>query len=366
MANLDSELFVIVFGIVVWVLEFAWDNQYWFHLATLGVPAGGSILLAVASVLQLRPDDRVTVCHGAFLSTLGVMFYLSLYWLVQDAVTTTPLGRRLVINYSLTRADVTEISHKVVSCTEGLLSCLAGAIVVLYSCSRDPLRASHFVSEAYAWFSISYFFCDLWMQYKVFSEDKIEEALSTRNLMHLADPLTPRQHIRGPPFLYYCRADPLTVIHHLVLGSFVSRMIVYLRGSHGDCLFGFLYLMELSTPFVSLRGIYRRLRMRYSRAYLANVLAMMVTFFICRVVSLPYVCLVYYNVIHMPYFKGVQSLPNDCKLVVTLMLVPQLVWFYKMVRGYMRLSREAEARRGQLAALETKSSLNFHYNNMYM
>ncbi|CAG9138355.1 unnamed protein product [Plutella xylostella] len=56
--------------------------------------------------------SSVTVCHGVFLSTLGVMFYLSLYWLVQDAVTATPLGRRLVVNYSLTRADVTEISHK--------------------------------------------------------------------------------------------------------------------------------------------------------------------------------------------------------------------------------------------------------------
>jgi len=37
-------------------------------------------------------------------------------------------------------------------------------------------------------------------------------------------------------------------------------MLQYLRGGLGDCVFGFVYLMELSTPFVSFRGILSRLK----------------------------------------------------------------------------------------------------------
>jgi hypothetical protein len=40
-------------------------------------------------------------------------------------------------------------------------------------------------------------------------------------------------------------------------------MLQYLRGGLGDCVFGFVYLMELSTPFVSFRGILSRLKVSF-------------------------------------------------------------------------------------------------------
>lgn len=77
----------------------------------------------------------------------------------------------------------------------------------------------------------------------------------------------------------------------------------YLRGELGDCTFGFVYLMELSTPFVSLRGILARLRLKQARLYLANGLLMLATFFVCRVASLPYVCLLYSRVTGLSYVE---------------------------------------------------------------
>lgn len=78
-------------------------------------------------------------------------------------------------------------------------------------------------------------------------------------------------------------------------------MFQYLRGNLGDCTFGFVYLMELSTPFVSARGILSRMRLKSSRLYIVNGILMLLTFFVCRVLSLPYVCLLYSRVIGLSY-----------------------------------------------------------------
>jgi hypothetical protein len=54
---------------------------------------------------------------------------------------------------------------------------------------------------------------------------------------------------------------------HSILTWLIARedvidwfMLQYLRGGLGDCVFGFVYLMELSTPFVSFRGILSKLK----------------------------------------------------------------------------------------------------------
>lgn len=65
-------------------------------------------------------------------------------------------------------------------------------------------------------------------------------------------------------------------------------MLQYLRGNFGDCVYSFVYLMELSTPFVSIRSVLSLLGMKNSTAYVLNGLAMLISFFICRIVMWPY------------------------------------------------------------------------------
>nr|CAD7425735.1 unnamed protein product [Timema monikensis] len=92
---------------------------------------------------------------------------------------------------------------------------------------------------------------------------------------------------------------------HMVMYSEFSAFIplYYLRGSLGDCVFGFVYLMELSTPFVSFRGILSKLKMKSSHLYVVNGLAMLVTFFFCRVVMFPYVCYLYSRLVGLTYWQ---------------------------------------------------------------
>ncbi|KAL0868076.1 hypothetical protein ABMA27_008716 [Loxostege sticticalis] len=182
----------------------------------------------------------------------------------------------------------------------------------MWSCTRDFMRSSHYMSEAYAWFGAAYFFYDIWSMYMVHVQmlnsaelkSKLQKKVSKNGDLSLSsgDSCTSRK--KSPPsFLEYCRYEPVILFHHLFIGGFGFLVIVYFRGEFGDCTFGFVYLMELSTPFVSLRGILSRLRLKATRLYVLNGVLMLLTFLVCRVLSLPYVCLLYSHVRGLPYFE---------------------------------------------------------------
>lgn len=63
-----------------------------------------------------------------------------------------------------------------------MFSCLAGFFVCRWSCPRNFLQASHFLSESYAWFAASYFFYDIWSMYKVYAAEASNKILATLGL----------------------------------------------------------------------------------------------------------------------------------------------------------------------------------------
>lgn len=56
---------------------------------------------------------------------------------------------------------------RLVSAVQAAFSCVTGAVVCAWSCTRDLMKSSHFMSEAYAWFGAAYFFYDIWSMYMV-------------------------------------------------------------------------------------------------------------------------------------------------------------------------------------------------------
>ncbi|GLH00299.1 Uncharacterized protein GBIM_06717 [Gryllus bimaculatus] len=233
----------------------------------------GSLGTATGSVILLGPEERISVVRGAWLSLLGLIFFASLFDLLNYIALRTDFGHNFRKKYELTLSEVLDISNKTVSAVQALLSCITGTIVCLWSCTRSFLRSSHFMSEAYAWFGAAYFFYDIWSMYRV----------HTVNAAHRHA----RRLARWREYLYQ---QPVIVFHHLFIGSFGFLVIVYLRGGLGDCVFGFVYLMELSTPFVSFRGILSKL-------------------------------------------KAVMGLPAGCKAGIATLMLPQVYWFLLMVQG---------------------------------
>ncbi|RVE49103.1 hypothetical protein evm_006224 [Chilo suppressalis] len=314
----------------------------------------GSLAVAANLVLTLNPEDRISIKRGLALTALGFAYFTSLFELFNAAALTTGAGTRLRHKYRLSCGEVLDISNKVVSAVQAALSVLTGAVVVLYSCPRDFLRTSHYASEAYAWFGTSYFFYDIWSMYLVHVQMCIGG--DYKKAASKAPPKGPAGEgpkagqggspggappARGQPsrvsFLQYCRHEPVILMHHLFIGGFGFLVIVYFRGDLGDCTFGFCYLMELSTPFVSLRGALARLRLKNTRLYVVNGLLMLASFFVCRVLSLPYVCLLHARAVNMPYLEAIKSLPTGCKVSICILLLPQLYWFYLMSAGAIKM-----------------------------
>ncbi|XP_038215963.1 TLC domain-containing protein 3A [Zerene cesonia] len=276
-------------------------------LGFLGACNAASLLAALNLVCHLNPEDRISKARGGTLTLLGFVYFMTLFELFNVAALFTGLGERFRNKYRLSSGDVLDITNKLVSAVQAAFSCATGAVVCLWSCTRDLVRSSHYISEAYAWFGAAYFFYDIWS-------------------MYMGGALAAGDARARPSFLAYCRHEPVILMHHLFIGSFGFLVIVYFRGGLGDCVFGFVYLMELSTPFVSLRGILSRLRLKRTRLYVLNGLAMLASFLLCRVLSLNTYC-----------FRAISSLPTGCKISISILLLPQLYWFYLMASGALKL-----------------------------
>lgn len=335
----------------------------------------GSFGLACASLWELNPSDRISIQKGSLLIALGFVYFVALTDFLNKLILRTSIGLSFVKKYRLRISDVLDITNKIVSAVQAMFSCLAGFFVCRWSCPRNFLQASHFLSESYAWFAASYFFYDIWSMYKVYAAEASNKILATLGLGATnANGAAKRSKAEGdsgaaavvnggaggaldeipsisngslsillasklgtPSFLRYLITHKLMVFHHLFIGSYGLMVISFLRGGLGDCVFSFMYMMELSTPFVSFRGILSIMGLKESKMYVINGLVMLFTFFWCRVFLMPYVCYYYSQVVNLPFFEAFWRLPRGCKISILALFLPQLYWFRLMLRGAIKV-----------------------------
>ncbi|KAK9754119.1 COMM domain [Popillia japonica] len=323
-------------------------------LLSLAVIASFSLALWTISILDW--EDRVTIYRGLLLSAYGAVFFTSSYSLINHVTQRTNYGLKLCKKYKLSTADVLDTSNKIVSAVQALLSCLTGIIIICYSCPRNLLKTSHYISEAYAWFGASYFMYDIWSMYQVYyhatqsnmQQNGEYDIWSMYQVYYHATQSNMQQNGElkikktkdkesAGKFWYYIKTNPVIVGHHLFIGLFGFSVIVYLRGGLGDCVFGYVYLMEASTPFVSLRGILARMNLKTSRLYVANGLLMLAVFFLCRIAMFPYVMYLYAAATDLDYVSALISLPRGCKATMAILVLPQVYWFYLMMKGATKI-----------------------------
>lgn len=335
----------------------------------------GSFGLACASLWELKPSDRITVQRGALLISLGFVYFIALTEFLNKLLLRTSVGLSFVKKYRLRISDVLDITNKIVSAVQATFSCVAGFIVCRWSCPLNFLQASHFLSESYAWFAASYFFYDIWSMYKIYAAEASNRIMATLGLaasgvakngktnndiaaqtdaseqkpteVHaLSDipsitngtlSILSSGKMGIPSFVRYLISHKLMVFHHLFIGSYGLVVISYLRGGLGDCVFSFMYMMELSTPFVSFRGILSIMGLKESKMYVINGLVMLFSFFWCRIFLMPYVCYYYSQVVNLPFLEAFWRLPRGCKISIMALFLPQLYWFRLMLRGAVKV-----------------------------
>ncbi|XP_064536300.1 ceramide synthase [Drosophila montana] len=336
----------------------------------------GSMSLACGSLWQIpNTTDRITLQRGLFLTSLGFIYFVSLTDFCNKYLLETKRGQQFRNKYRLMISDVLEITNKIVSAIQASFSFLVGLIVCKSTCSKSFVYASHFLMEAYGWFGTAYFMYDIWSMYKVHTQ-KIADKLHLLRLSN-SQPFT-NGHARsyydkaaggdrsignnngstpGTPheicdydgacvqipkdgrwdFLKYVLTHPVMMIHHVFIGTFGLLVVTYIRGG-GHCIYSYMFMMEFSTPFVSLRSILSTMGLKDSRAYILNGLVMLATFFVCRVCMWPYVMWRYSLAIDAAsMWAAMCGLPRGCLVSIAILFLPQLYWFYLMVLGALKV-----------------------------
>uniref|UniRef100_A0A1B0A1X5 TLC domain-containing protein n=1 Tax=Glossina pallidipes TaxID=7398 RepID=A0A1B0A1X5_GLOPL len=137
-------------------------------------------------------------------------------------------------------------------------------------------------------------------------------------------------------FLKYVLTHPIMMIHHVFVGTVGFLVVTYIRGG-GHCIYSYMFMMEFSTPFVSLRSILSTLGLKETRIYIINGLIMLLSFFICRVLMWPYVMWRYSLEIKLNIWQAIYGLPAGCIIGILVLFLPQLYWFFLMLKGALKV-----------------------------
>jgi len=270
--------------------------------------------------------DKPGILTGIAEFFLGILFFPLVCYLCQRFLRQTSAGIHLCEQYNIKSNGIHDISNKITSSTFALLACSTG-VFVNRQCNNDILNDRFYVLDNYLIFGVSYFFYDVASMYMVYSTlEKEEVTFSAKEIIK------------------FFSERPLILFHHLFVPIVGFPAMMYFRGGYGDCLLGTSFLIESSTPFVSLRVILVHLHKKESLLYVVNGVLMLVSFFLCRVMLFPLLYWWYSSVSGLSLITTFITIPMWVHLAVIGLWTPQLMWFNRMVKGTVKIINDRKKR----------------------
>ncbi|XP_069738211.1 ceramide synthase [Phaenicophaeus curvirostris] len=245
----------------------------------------------------------------------GLLFFPGLFLLARAA---------LRARCGDTRADV--LAARLVSSVQAVMASTAGYIIS--SSCHHVLDDQHWLARSYPEFAVPYFVYDVYAMF-----------LCHRHRGRL------KGHEEAPPpslraaAASYLRKDLLMVLHHAAMVLVCFPVAALWRQDKGDFFLGCLLMAELSTPFVCLGKVLILFRLQHTALYKVNAVALLVTFFLCRVLLFPYLYGAYGAHRGLALLEVPGALPPLYNAAAALLLAPQLYWFLLICRGSWRLFR---------------------------
>lgn len=270
--------------------------------------------------------DQPGVFTGIVEFLLGIVFFPFIFCAVTNFLKNSVPGKKFCKAFCIKTTGILDIGNKLTSSTFAFLACLTG-ITVARQCNGNELTDRFYILDNYLIFGFSYFFYDIVSMYMVYStEHKEEVTISYKEAMR------------------FLMSKPMIILHHVFVPLVGFPLLMHYRGGSGDCLLGTSFLIEASTPFVSLRVILVHLNMKDSMLYVVNGLLMLVSFFFCRVMLFPYLYYWYSSLINETLMATLLSIPLWVHLAVIGLWSPQLIWFHRMLKGSLKLIKDAKER----------------------
>lgn len=237
-------------------------------------------------------------------------------------------------------ADVVCVSERLVSAFHGSLATAAGVIIVT-SC-KDVMNDNHWLADSFAVFGAPYMTFDLLAMYL--------------SHFHSQRHTSPSSERHGPQSVWaFLRKDWMLVLHHMaLLGVFLPVTLFFRRGL-GDFFVGCFFITEFSTPFVSIGKIFIQRGLDSSPWHRLNGLAVLLTFFCCRILLFPFMYWSYGRQFGIPLHRVPFHLPLHCNLGNAVILAPQIHWFVLLVKKARRLYRRQKNQRSNEEKLKDRT-----------
>ncbi|XP_059089529.1 TLC domain-containing protein 3A-like isoform X2 [Tigriopus californicus] len=281
---------------------------------------------------------------GLMLTCSSATVYYLLGWKVEHAYASKILSRYSSLSYQTRQhADtpgalsgiplgrtqdpmnvrILEFSNWITTLIHALLAALGGG-VLMWNTHHDIIYGRNCVlADTLAYHSLGYFIFDSYSLIRLFHSKIKTTRLST---------------------LIWYRPD--LSFHHFGVIFIFTPIVLYFRRGLGDFFVGMAFLMELSTPFLALKGLLQILDLRsaFSRGFLLNSMVLTLTFLMARLFPLPYAYWLYAKQSHQSLWEACCGLAWHCNLGTVALFAFQGYWFISMVRSTTRLFYEEVVR----------------------
>ncbi|XP_046841574.1 TLC domain-containing protein 3A-like [Xenia sp. Carnegie-2017] len=202
------------------------------------------------------------------------------------------------------------IGTRLVSLLQAVCASSVGLSVVL-SC-KDIMKERFIRVDYYAWFGFPYFYYDIGAMF----------------LVHYHD--CPKQSLRSIVETFITKKW-LVVFHHLFLPVIGFPIVVFYRRGVGDFFVGCIYIAEISTPFLSLHYIFKKLDMDNNIIFKLNGFCLAISFLIGRILVFPFMYYKYGQYVGIKIWQVPFKIPLLCNVSCLGLMTLQLIWFTMIV-----------------------------------
>lgn len=233
--------------------------------------------------------------------------------------------RRLVGIHSL--ALQTELAMRLTSILQSFMAVTCGCYII-YHCYHDFLYARCWLVDIYISFAVPYMVYDVVAMYAAYHTDA--EAKQSA--------IIPKKLTLWP----FLKQRRLIVLHHTLVAFVGYPIALFFRNEKGEFFLGCVFLTELSSPFVNLRSILKKVKRADSQVYKVNEALILLVFLFCRILIFPIMFWVYSWDKPFHWIQVPMMIPWHCNLGCVVLGGFQLTWYISFARIFWRRFR-AEA-----------------------
>ncbi|XP_038059026.1 TLC domain-containing protein 3A-like [Patiria miniata] len=266
--------------------------------------------------MYVNDDIHISIKMGLLLAGVGTAFFPLVYFSFRQ------LLKQRTAHLANSAEIVSVVAMRLTSILQALMSSFAGFVAICY-CNTDLVHDRHWIINAYTHFGLPYMLYDILAMCEAFRQE-------SKHLLQ-SSPVTVA--------VEFIRVHWLMIFHHLGLACICLPIILFYRNDKGDFFIGCMFMTEVSTPFVSMRAIMRKVKWdnKFPNLYLFVSVMLLTTFFVFRIMNFPFMYWLYGRTVGLSVWQVPGRIALKCNVISGLIFLFQCYWFLLILQAGGRM-----------------------------